>query len=126
MRTVKECYDTYLDFYEKDLGAGRYRSSIRARETILVAPNAGSRIVRNAPHSVLFLAIAYRDLLALAGDDISLPADGNFGRLHAGPLTDPLIPLLLQRTWKMAEEPTPGSTLSRWCVHENGRRAAIQ
>jgi len=161
MRTVKECYDNYLDFYEKvyrgslierrqvagagclylsaqtsgdwsdapipelalgmivsgrgsysaDLGAGCYRSSIRARETILVAPNAGSRIVRDAPHSVLFLAIAYRDLLALAGDDIYLPADGNFGRLHAGPLTDPLIPLLLQRTWKMAEAPTPGNTL---------------
>lgn len=97
--------------YSADLGAGRYRSLIRPRETILVAPNAGSYIVRDAPHVVLFLEISYRDLVALADGDVSLPRDGNFGRLHAGPLNDPLIPLLLKRIWTTAKAPAPGNSL---------------
>src|SRR5260370_34188818 len=97
--------------YSADLGAGRYRSLIRPREAILVAPDAGSYIVRDAPHLVLFQAVSYPDVLALAGDDVSLPRDGNFGRVHAGPLTDPLIPLLLERIWTRAKAPAPGDIL---------------
>ena len=97
--------------YSADLGAGRYRSFIRPRETILVAPNAGSYIVRDAPHVVLFQAVLYRDLVTLADDDVSLPRDGNFGRLHAGPLNDPLIPLLLERIWTTAKTPAPVNRL---------------
>jgi AraC family transcriptional regulator len=97
--------------YAADLGAGCYRSRIRAGEALVVAPNAGSYILRDGPHTVLFQAVAYRDLLALAGDDIALPPDGNFGRLHAGPLQDPLIPLLLERTWIAAQSPRPGDIL---------------
>lgn len=97
--------------YSADLGAGRFRSFIRPREAILVAPDAGSYIVRDAPHVVLFQAISYRDLVALTDGDVALPRDGNFGRLHAGPLKDPLIPLLLERIWTTAKAPAPGDSL---------------
>jgi AraC family transcriptional regulator len=93
--------------YSADLGAGRFRSTVRRGETIMVGPGAGASIQRHCSHSIISYSFPYAELLEMVGDHAALPPDGNFGALHAGPLTDPLICSLLQRLWQEASRGNP-------------------
>jgi len=97
--------------YCADLGAGRFRSLIRPQETLVLAPNSGSKIVRDAPHCVLALTIPYDDLRSLARDDCNLPQSGDFGELHARPLADPFTASVLRRIWEALRAPALGDLL---------------
>jgi AraC family transcriptional regulator len=97
--------------YQADLGAGRFQSQTRRYECILMAPDAGTTIERDAPHAVMFHVLPYARLQALAGDALPLPPHGDFGRLHAGPLPDPRIARLLEQIWHSAEQPGAAAAL---------------
>ncbi len=97
--------------YQADLGAGRFQSHTRRYECILMAPNAGTTIQRDAAHAVMFHVLPYAHLQALAGDALALPPQGDFGRLHAGPLPDPRIAQLLEQIWHNAHHPGAAAAL---------------
>jgi AraC family transcriptional regulator len=79
-----------------DLGAGRFTGRMRRGEAILVAPHAGSSVLMEANHLCRVVAVPYRPLLSLGvASARSLPADGDFGTLHAGPIRDHAVTRLL-------------------------------
>jgi AraC family transcriptional regulator len=94
--------------YSADLGAGRFRSTVRRGETIMVGPGGGASIQRDCPHAIISYSFPYAELLAMVGDDAALPPDGDFGTLHGAPLKDPLIYTLLERLWQEALDGNPG------------------
>jgi AraC family transcriptional regulator len=97
--------------YTADLGCGRFRSRFRPGETILIPPNSGNSIQCDGAHSIVVQSIRWHDLVHLAGDDLALPAGGDFGHLHAGPLGDPFIATALARVWKENAAASPANAL---------------
>jgi AraC family transcriptional regulator len=74
-----------------DLGAGRTRGRFLGGQALVMAPSAGSSILRSARHSLWGLGLRYSWLRGFAGEGLELPESGDFGRLHAGPSEDQLL-----------------------------------
>jgi AraC family transcriptional regulator len=82
-----------------DLGAGRFRTSMRADEAILIAPGIGSTVLVDRAHVIRILAVPYSALVSLAGPGAALPSDGDFGKLHGGLLRSSDLGRLLGALW---------------------------
>ncbi len=82
-----------------DLGAGRFRSAVLAGNSILMPPNTGGSIQMDAEHVCLALAIPYVTALEVMGDAAILPADGDFGRLHADVNGDRELAYIVGQLW---------------------------
>lgn len=93
-----------------DLGAGRFHASLRPNERLLRAPGAGSSIQVEADHTVLHVGIPYQRLCDTVGDDVSLPRDGDFGRLHARPLADRVLSDLTRALYSAAQTDADASS----------------
>jgi AraC family transcriptional regulator len=95
-----------------DLGAGRFEGMQRTGDAVLIAPHAGSSIEMQAAHGCRALAVPYSRILNFLGDDDTrLPPSGDFGRLHAGLLRDPVLTNLLDHLWLEASEGGPHGML---------------
>ncbi|MFN3945245.1 MAG: helix-turn-helix domain-containing protein [Allosphingosinicella sp.] len=94
-----------------DLGAGRFKQTMRRGDVVLTSPGAGSFLEIADPHLVRILAVPYQSLIALANSN-DLPSDGSFGRLHAGLLREPNLIRLLEMLWAEAVGSEPHCALS--------------
>lgn len=95
-----------------DLGAGRFReATMVCRDFVVTPPHTPTTILIDGPNTVCFVAVPYVVLLGLADDGNGLPADGDFGTLHAGMLRDRDTAALLDRLWSEAQDGSPHGAL---------------
>jgi AraC family transcriptional regulator len=92
--------------HDVDLGSGRFRGRFRPGQALLIAPGAGSSLARSGRHSLWGLNLSYAWLRSFAGEGLELPENGDFGKLHAGPLEDELL-LALHRCFRQSANPGP-------------------
>jgi hypothetical protein len=87
-----------------DLGGGSFRGVIPHHSFILIPPGFATTILVDGDHGIEVLALPYARLRALTaglGADL-LPEDGDFGRLHAGCLSDDRFSWILAQLWHEA------------------------
>lgn len=67
-----------------DIGSGRQRLFVPPRSFVVVPPAFATTFLIDQAHRVEFVTIPFKRLLTFVGEDRAntLPADGNFGRLH--------------------------------------------
>jgi AraC family transcriptional regulator len=97
--------------YEADLGRGRFRGKLGPNQTILIPPDACAVIDCEGPHSFIGWSMSYFALLELATEELDLPRDGDFGRLHAEPLAEGLAAPLISALWTANGPGGSGGTL---------------
>lgn len=71
-----------------DFGVGRFTGLVPTHCVAIKPPDVHHFVAAHDPHEVVLLSIPYRALLTLTGDHSNLPADGDFGPLHAGLSSD--------------------------------------
>jgi AraC family transcriptional regulator len=86
-----------------DIGAGRFRTTGRRGESMVLPPGVGTRFDIRAAHTVLILGVPYARLSALDAE-LRLPPDGDFGALHRGSFEDPLMAGIVDRIWDESAE----------------------
>lgn len=80
-----------------DLGAGKFRATIRPGAIVVAALNSATNMVVDGPHSILITGVPSARIQALMPEWPDCVSD--LGPLHAGVLYDPLIEQLCLRLW---------------------------
>lgn len=94
-----------------DLGSGRFAACYRRGDFIVAPPEAATSIVVEDPHAIRLICIPFAPLLDLSGPESQLPADGNFGRLHATKTRDRELDMLNDTLWREAVAGAPHGPL---------------
>lgn len=90
--------------FKCDLGAGRFAGPQRTNDAILIAPGVGASIEMDGSHACRALGIPFGGLAKmLDGFQEALPHDGNFGRVHSGPIRDRTLAAQLTALWDEAD-----------------------
>ena len=85
--------------YEADLGQGRFKGRLGLDQTILIPPGTTASLVCDGPHAFVGWSMPYAELLELTTHELGLPDDGDFGRLHAGPVDETLAAPIVKALW---------------------------
>ncbi|MBX7481609.1 helix-turn-helix transcriptional regulator [Qipengyuania qiaonensis] len=95
-----------------DMGAGRFFIRGSSPEGfVMTPPHSATRIFVDGPHTIRVLAVPYTALLELAGPGAALPADGDFGRLHATHNESREVRRLLDLLWTEGAAGSPAGSL---------------
>lgn len=94
-----------------DLGAGRFKTVCGATNFTAVSPGQAATVIVDRPHKVDLFSVPYANLMALAGGDDSLPADGDFGQVHTAMFFDPEVRALLDRLFSEIDAGSPRGSL---------------
>lgn len=86
-----------------DVGAGELADTFRPGHFVVVPPNTGTRFESDGHRRLRVVSVNYGRLLAFAGEGSGLPADGDFGPLHAGVRMSPPIDAALDALWTVGE-----------------------
>ena len=90
--------------FEADLGRGRFKGRLGPDQTILIPPGTTASLVCEGPHSFVGWSMSYAELLELTTQELGLPNDGDFGRLHAGPVDEMLAAPIVKALWAANSE----------------------
>jgi AraC family transcriptional regulator len=97
--------------FRADIGAGRFDGPLTRHAGIVVAPRTATSIQCEGPHRLGILGLSYPALVEATDGVARLPADGDFGALHARPLTDPALTVLVEQAWSAARGADPSDAL---------------
>jgi AraC family transcriptional regulator len=97
--------------FSADLGAGRFGGKLESNRTLIFAPQTYTSIQVAGHHSLQAVALPYAKLKSVAGDDLRLPEDGDFGALHTGWLTNPLFGQMTGAMFGVADPANPAARL---------------
>ena len=86
-----------------DFGAGRFRTHCPLHSFTVVAPLVATSVLVEAAHGLEVYGVPYSRLVDLAGADIGLPADGDFGSVHGRMHEDIEVGMLFDRLFKEME-----------------------
>jgi AraC family transcriptional regulator len=95
-----------------DLGAGRICNPLQSGQFAVIAPDTAPDIIVHGRHLVRCIGVPYPSLLALAGEDASLPSDGDFGPLHARYSACSNIAGITTRLWGLGRNAGPHDDLA--------------
>ena len=94
-----------------DFGAGRFRTHCPLHSFAVVAPLVATSVLVEAAHGLEVYGVPYNRLVDLAGADVGLPADGDFGIAHANLHVDVEVGILFARLFKEIEVGNPRGAL---------------
>jgi AraC family transcriptional regulator len=97
--------------FSADIGAGRFGGPLESNQTLLFAPHTHTSIQCAGRHSLQLLSLPFSRLKQVAGEDLRLPDDGDFGALHTGPLFNPLFGHMIAAMFDVADPGDPAASL---------------
>ena len=102
--------------FEADLGRGRFKGRLGPDQTILIPPGTTASLVCEGPHSFVGWSMPYAELLELTTAELGLPGDGDFGRLHAGPVDETLAAPIVKALWAANAEESAGGLFNQSAI----------
>ena len=98
-------YDVMGDFgITADLGSGRFSATCRPGNFLLAAPNFANSVIIDNDHHIRTIAFPIAYWTRLLEDTPHRASFLDFGALHRGPFTSPIIQSAQRNLWRLCDE----------------------